>query len=132
MTVTSLLPLIAAVLFLIFALSLALGDGSPMKHIWLFPAALSFVFFVFSLYAISIGGPLGFWTEHTRNFWGNQIWFDLLLAVGIGWFFMVPQAKSLGMRPLPWLFLVLSTGSIGFLAMLARLLYLRENVSMRE
>lgn len=69
---------------------------------------------------------LGFWTEHTRNLWGNQIWFDLLLATGIGWFLVMPEAKSLGIRPLPWLLLIACTGSIGFLAMIARLLYLRE------
>ncbi|MCX5739995.1 MAG: hypothetical protein NTZ61_16160, partial [Proteobacteria bacterium] len=74
---------------------------------------------------------LGFWTEHTRNLWGNQIWIDLLSAVGIAWFLIVPQAKALGMRPLPWLVLVACTGCIGFLAMTARLLYLRDRAPQR-
>jgi len=132
MIATSILPVIAAVLFLTFALYIAFGDNLPITRIWLVPATLSFLFLVFSLYAVLVEGPFGFWPEHTRNFWGNQIWFDLLLAVGIGWFLIVPQAKSVGMRPFPWLFLVLCTGSIGFLAMLARLLYLRENIAMSD
>ncbi len=99
------------------------------KRSWMVPAALALLFFAFSLYAVFVGGPIGFWTEHTRNFWGNQIWFDLLLAIGAGWVLMVPQAKSLSMHPLLWLMLILCTGSIGYLAMLARLLYLREKVA---
>jgi hypothetical protein len=59
--------------------------------------------------------------------WGNQIWFDLLLAAGIGWFLIVPQAKVLNMRLSLWLVLIVSTGCIGFLAMVARMLYLREH-----
>ncbi len=126
MTLTSLLPVIAASLFLLFALYVAAKGGAPMKNIWLLPAALSLLFLLFSVQAVITEGMLGFWTEHTRNLWGNQIWFDLLLAVGIGWFFVVPQAKALRMRPLPWLVLIGCTGCIGFLAMIARLLYLRE------
>jgi hypothetical protein len=97
----------------------------------LLPAAASLCFLLFSLHAISAEGMLGFWPEHTRNLWGNQIWIDLLLAVGIGWFLIVPQAKALGMRPLPWLVLVACTGCIGFLAMTARLLYLRDRAPQR-
>ena len=126
MTLTSLLPVIAASLFLLFALYVAAKGGAPMKNIWLLPAALSLLFLLFSVQAVITEGMLGFWTEHTRNLWGNQIWFDLLLAVGIGWFFVVPQVKALRMRPLPWLVLIGCTGCIGFLAMIARLLYLRE------
>lgn len=70
-------------------------------------------------------GPIGFWTEHTRNKWGNQIWFDLLLAVGAAWSLIVPQAKQADMRTPAWLFAIVCTGSIGLLAIVARLNYLR-------
>ena len=80
---------------------------------------------MFSLLAVGIEGPVGFWTEHTRNLWGNQIWFDLLLSIGIGWFLIVPRARSVGMRLPLWLLLIVATGCIGFTAMLARLLYLQ-------
>mgnify|MGYP001375965121 CR=1 FL=1 len=31
------------------------------------------------------GGWAGFWPLHQAGVWGNQIWFDLLLAVGTAW-----------------------------------------------
>jgi ABC-type antimicrobial peptide transport system permease subunit len=128
---TSTLPLIAAGIFLLAGLYQTVG-GARIKHIWVFPAVLSLVFLAFSLCAVIIEGPLGFWTEHTRNLWGNQIWFDLLLGVGIAWFFIAPQAKSVGMNTILWFFLILSTGGIGLTAMTARLLYLQEKTTPRE
>jgi hypothetical protein len=71
-------------------------------------------------------GPLGFRAEHTGNLWGQQIWFDLLLAAGTAWAALLPQLRAQGMRPAPWLLAVVCTGSIGLLAMVARLLHLRE------
>ena len=131
MTITWLVPTIAAALFLLFGVYLVTRDEARSKDTWMLPAALSFLFLLFSLHTISTEGQFGFWTEHTRNLWGNQIWLDLLLGVGIGWFLVLPQARALGMRPLPWLVLIASTGSIGFLAMIARLLYLRERSGQR-
>jgi hypothetical protein len=69
---------------------------------------------------------VGFWPVHTASLWGNQVWFDLLLAVSIGWFLLVPPARALGMPLGRWLLLVASSGCIGLLAMLARVLYLQE------
>lgn len=97
-----------------------------MRGVWMLPAALSLTFLAFSAYTGVVEGPLGFWVEHTRNLWGNQIWFDLLMSTSIGWLFMVPQARVVGMRLPVWLVLVVSTGNIGFMAMLARMLWLRE------
>lgn len=132
MTIHSLIAVVAAALFVGFTAFVATRDEAPAKSLWRIPAALSLGFLLFSLYTVASEGALGFWPEHTRNFWANQIWLDLLLAVGIGWFLLVPQAKALGMRPVPWLALVASTGSIGLLAMLARLLYLRERSDTRD
>jgi uncharacterized membrane protein YedE/YeeE len=122
----SLLPTIAAAFFLLCSVSIVSQDARHMKNSWLFPATLSLLFLIFSLKAIVSEGLLGFWVEHTRNLWGNQIWFDLLLGVGIGWYLVVPQAKALGMRLYLWLPLIVVTGCIGFSAMIARLLYLQE------
>ncbi len=93
---------------------------------WVLPALLSLSFFLFSLYTSISEGPLGFWADHTRSFWGNQIWFDLLQLCGIAWFFVVPRAKAKGVRLVPWLVLIICTGSIGFLALTARVLYLES------
>ena len=132
MPVTALLPITAAVLFLAFVVATVASNGMPMRRGWLVPAALCLVFLVFSLYTIAVEGPLGFWANHSLNLWGNQVWFDLLLAIGIGWFFIVPQARPLGMRLPQWLLIILCSGCIGLLAMLARLLYLREQRSARS
>ena len=112
-----------ALLTLVFVMmkNRTLGAGS-----WLVPAAISLAFLVFSLQSVYLEGPVGFWTEHTRNLWGNQIWFDLLLAICIGWFLIVPQAKAVGMNLKFWLVLIVCTGCIGFTAMVARMLYLRN------
>ena len=126
MTLTVLVPIAAAIVFLSSTAYLGLRRRAHGKNGWLIPAAASAAFLLFSLYAIAIEGPFGFWPNHTGNLWGNQVWLDLLLAVGIAWSFMVPQARALGMRPGPWLMLIASTGCIGLLAMTARLLYLRD------
>lgn len=99
------------------------GDG---RGAWIFPAVVAVLFVALSLYAGATEGVFGFWTEHIRNFWGNQIWIDLLAGVGVGWYFLVPELRALGIRPLPWAVLVALTGSIGFLTLTARVLYLRE------
>ncbi|MEQ1547243.1 MAG: hypothetical protein ABL918_01185 [Chakrabartia sp.] len=127
MTLVQILPIVAAVgLALTTTVIAARPFSAPSKNIWLFPAFLSFLFLIWSLYAALTEGVTGFWPEHTRNLWGNQIWFDLLFAAGIGWTLIVPRAKAQAMSLFPWLTLILLTGCIGFLAMLSRLFYLEE------
>lgn len=125
MTITRILPIIAGCLAVLFVLYNVFEDGE-MKKSWVVPALFSLLFFAFSIASIISEGPLDFWPEHTRNMWGNQIWFELLIAVCIGWFFITPKAKALGMKLLPWGLIVLGTGCIGFTAMVARVLYLQE------
>jgi len=62
--------------------------------------------------------------NHTINLWGIQVWYDLLLSVGIALFFIAPRARKAGMQVLPWIVLVALTASIGLLAMVARLFWL--------
>jgi len=119
MTIFQILPIIAGCLAVLFVLYNVFKYGE-MKNSWVVPALFSLLFLAFSIASIISEGPLGFWTEHTRNMWGNQIWFDLLIAVCIGWFFITPKAKALGMKLLPWGLIVLGTGCIGFTAMVAR------------
>jgi hypothetical protein len=128
-----LLPIAAALAFglatLLASFSSHTAPSRRGRRGWLWPAALSALFLGFSLATVLHEGPFGFWAEHTRNFWGNQIWFDLLLALGVAWFLLVPQAKALGMRPLPWLLLIICTGSVGMLAMVARWQWLRTRAT---
>ena len=110
----------AAVLLILFAARVLLINRAATKTSWLFPAAMSLAFLLFSLQTVMTEGPFGFRTEHTRNGWGNQICFDLLLAIGIGWFLIVPHAKAQGMHLAPWLALIICTGCIGFLVNTSR------------
>ena len=127
MKLVEFLPWLVVVAIVIIMILIAINATPSSRHAWLAPAAFSALFFAWSLSAAIAEGPLGFWTEHTRNMWGNQIWFDLLLAVGIAWYLIVPRARSLGMPVLPWLLVIVCTGCIGFLALVARVLYLQEN-----
>ncbi len=124
-TYKQLAPVVAAIAFIIFGFYWATGK-SARQCSWLIPSALSIGFTLITLAAVLSEGLMGFWPEHIRNLWGNQIWFDLLLAASIAWILMVPEAKKLSMRPVPWFIFIACTGCIGFMAMLARLLYLRE------
>lgn len=122
------LPLVAGVALLIFMATLSRRSGTG-RSVWMVPAVLSALFLTWSLATVILEGPLGFWTEHTRNMWGNQIWFDLLLAVGVSWLLIVPRARAVKMNLLPWMALILVTGSIGLLAMTSRLLFLEERAA---
>lgn len=128
MTFTTVLPSLALAGFVVAALAIATRARPANGKTWLIPASLSLAYLLFSLVAVVSEGPLGFWDVHSQTLWGNQVWLDLLFAIGIAWSFVVPEAKALGMRPLPWLVAILLSGCIGLLAMVARVLYLREAV----
>ena len=127
MTILEIAPWIGAAGFLTFTLWQLSGREALKKNTWLLPAGLSALFLIWTLIAVFIEGPLSFWAAHMSDFWGNQIWFDLLFAISISWFFILPQARKQGMKPAPWLGLIICTGCIGVLAMVSRLLYLKEN-----
>lgn len=131
MPFNTLIAILVGIAMISFFSLVALGYQKPIRRGWIFPAVVSALFFTFSLYAIVFEGPFGFWTEHVRNYWGNQIWIDLLIAASIGWYLIVPEARALKMNVLLWLILIVSSGCIGFTAMLARLLYLREQSQAR-
>jgi hypothetical protein len=120
----TLLATLAAVVVLLFGTSVSLGFFRPRWHL---AAAMSAAFFCFSLYVIvSTADPVGFWTDHTLDAWGNQIWFDLLLAASVAFVSLLPRARALGMRPLPWFLAIVATGSIALCAFAARIAYLED------
>jgi hypothetical protein len=119
MPITSILPGAAAGLFVLFLVVFAVRGGTPKGHSWVLPAAASALFLVFSLVTVVTQGPMGFWVEHTRNLWGNQIWFDLLLAAAVAWAHVWPEARRLGMNPWLWILIIVCSGSIGLLALVA-------------
>lgn len=122
------LPVIASVLFLLtMTLSAA---GIWRRHgAWLVPAMLSAAFLAWSMHAVAVGGVFGFWSEHVRNAWSNQIWCDLLLGVALAWILLLPRARAVGMYIWPWLALVVGTGGVGLYAMMARCLFLERRAA---
>lgn len=82
--------------------------------------------------AVQIGqeGVVGFYTNHTQDLTGVQVWWDLLMCALIALFFMAPRARAQGMNVTLWALLVGATASIGLLAMAARLFWL-ENSAQR-
>ncbi|MDE2487387.1 MAG: hypothetical protein KGO51_08315 [Alphaproteobacteria bacterium] len=119
------LPWIAALGFVLLGVMHALGRP-PLRGAWIAPATLAGVFLGWSLFTIVQNCVTAVWVEHTRNAWGNQIWFDLLLATGLAMVLLFPRARAVGMHPLPWFLLVAASGSVGLYAMLARCMFLEE------
>lgn len=126
MVSTAVLPIIGGVFFVLFGLSTAFGVQVKSKNIWVLPALLALAFFALSVQAVIVEGQMGFWDEHTHSIWGNQIWFDLLFAASIGWLFILPRARAAKMNLPVWFLAVAGMGSIGFLTMVSRLLYLES------
>lgn len=83
-------------------------------------------FFAFTAVQIGQEGVIGFYTNHTRDLTGLQVWWDLVQCTMIALFFIAPRARKQGMNILPWALLVGTTASIGLLAMCARLFWLEQ------
>lgn len=110
-------------------LTLLLLSGLPQRGLappWWVLAAMATMFLAFSVGVVVAEGPFGVVAEHTRTFWSTQIWFDLLLAACTGWFAWLPRARAVGMRLPLWAILIVATGSIGLLAMSARIVFLEQ------
>lgn len=86
-------------------------------------ASLSGLFLGFTVVTIWADGIMPVWTNHTTNLWGVQVWWDLLFAVGIALFLIAPRARKQGMNMPLWTLFVMSTASIGLLAMCAVLFH---------
>ena len=125
-------PLLALGLFLIFLGHVGFRQPQPGAVIWPFTAAAAAAFAAWSLHALMSEGLDGVWAEHVRNAWSNQIWFDLLLAIGIAATLLLPRTRAVGMRTFPWLMLIVCTGCIGLLAMLARCQFLEGTHRRRK
>ncbi|WP_114520304.1 hypothetical protein [Altererythrobacter sp. ZODW24] len=110
----------AAGLLVMIYLAVSKGErGSPLVAAMLFGG-----FTAFTAVAIWLEGPMGFIPNHTSNLLGVQVWYDLVMSVGIALFFILPRSRAVGMQSLPWIIFVGCTASIGLFAMVARLLWL--------
>jgi hypothetical protein len=122
MTLTAVSVVVAGLLLIAFLAVTISRSGRGAD--WTLPALLSAALAVFSAWTIAAEGPAGFWSNHASNLWGNQVWFDLILSLGLGWALILPRARALRMRLVPWAVLLVATGSIGLFALVARVLWL--------
>ncbi|ABC63753.1 hypothetical protein [Erythrobacter litoralis] len=98
--------------------------GSPLAA-----AGLSIAFALFTAFTIAREGVGQVIANHNLNYWGTQVWYDLLIAVSIALFFILPRARAAGMHVVPWTIFVALTASIGLLAMVARLFWLERHAA---
>lgn len=113
--------LAAVVPFIVLLITGRTGTGQ-----WQVAALCSALFMAYSLIPILREGPLGFVANHTSSQWGVQVFWDLLLALCMGLFLAAPRARAVGMNLTLWVVPVLLLGSIGLLAVLARLFWLEQ------
>jgi len=128
MTLPEIIPIAATPVIILYAAYRFARPKGSAPIAWIVPAFLSVLFALFTVWAIAQEGLTGFWPNHSTSFWGNQVWIDLVLAIATGWLILLPHARKLGMNVWIWFIFTCFTGSIGFLAAVARFLYLREKV----
>lgn len=89
-------------------------------------ATLCATFTAFTAVQIGREGVVGFFTNHSQNLTGLQVWWDLLMCALIALFLIAPRARAQGMNVTVWGLFVGTTASIGLLAMCARLFWLEQ------
>lgn len=132
MTLTQVLPVLAYLGLAGVIIAVALGFRASHKLQWQIPAVIGFAFLIFTLVTVARDGLVQFWVNHTTSLSGNQVWFDLLFAVAIAFFLLAPRARAVGMHLLPWAIAVIATACVALLPMLARVIWLEQQVSRKE
>lgn len=100
--------------------------AKPTTGSALVAAMLSAGFGAYTAVQIAQEGVVMFFTNHTQNMTGLQVWWDLVMCAVIGVFLIAPRARKVGMNMVPWVLFVGTTASIGLLAMCARLFWLEH------
>lgn len=119
MPVYQLITLLAVASFIGFGVLGAQGR----QPAWQLPALLCLAFTGWTGFAIANDGLVPLWDLFTGSAWGVQVGIDLLLAFATAWGLALPRLRAAGMAPMAWFVLICCTGSIGVMAMLARLLW---------
>jgi len=129
MLMLKVLPVLAYVGIGVTILMIALGRAASETFRWILPVVLGGLFLLFSVITVAREGLLQFWLNHTTNFTGNQVWFDLIFAIAIGFYLIAPRARAVGMPLMPWAVAVIATACIALLPMLARVIWLEQKSS---
>jgi len=93
---------------------------------WLVPALALIPMAAWTILAIAVEGPTAFWSLYTGSLWGIQIWYDRLVSVTAAFFLLQNRARAAGLKSEVWVLLVIFTGSMGLLVMLAQTVYLER------
>ena len=129
MTMLQILPVVVYLSAILLVIMIATGKTASAQFRWVFPSLLGAAFLVFSLIALVQDGLLQFWVNHTTNYAGNQVWFDLVMGISIGFYLIAPRARAVGMPLLPWGIAVIATACIALLPMLARVIWLESRAT---
>lgn len=125
------LPALAYAATALFLLRLAHPRPAGHTPNWIAPSVLAAFFLAFTAVTVLEEGLVQFWINHTTSLAGNQVWFDLLLAVAIAFYLLAARARAVNMPILPWALAVIATASLALLPMLARLLWLEQAARRR-
>ena len=106
---------------------LLLSFRGPVQESWKLAAVLAVGFIGLSAVPIARKGYLGFIPALTRELWGIQVWYDLIIAVTVALVFIVPRARAMGMKTTPWVIATAFTGCLALLPMVARLFWLEAH-----
>lgn len=95
-----------------------------MRRIVLIVTLIAFL--ILTVMAVLQHGYTGIFLQQFESYGGLQVLVDLFIALSLFLVWMWKDAKAAGRNPIPWLLLVLATGSIG------ALIYLIVYKSARE
>ena len=90
---------------------------------WLVPAVACIPMVAWTVLAVVTEGPTAFWSLYTGSLWGVQIWYDRLMSVTAAFFLLQNRARAAGLKSEVWVILVIFTGSMGLLVMLAQTVF---------
>lgn len=124
MDIFTILFLVGAALIAPIMISIVVRNqqiGSPTLA-----GAVALGFGAFTVITIASEGVEQVILNHTVNYWGTQVWYDLIISASVALFFIAPRARAVGMNLWPWALFVALTASIGLLAMIGRLFWLEQ------
>jgi len=93
---------------------------------WLVPAAALVTLAAWTILAVAGEGPAALWSVYTGSLWGIQIWYERLMSVTAAFFLLQNRARAAGMKSEVWVLLVIFTGGLGLLLMLAQTVHLER------
>ncbi|MEM1081806.1 MAG: hypothetical protein AAGH65_09525 [Pseudomonadota bacterium] len=99
---------------------------------WLVPLIVVIPVIGWTGYTLVDEGLGSFFPMLMQTKWGLLIWIDRLLCLTVAYYLLQNRARSAGMKSDLWVLAIVTTGCIGVLLMLARMVYLEDQVLASE